>query len=62
MISVHSVQVGKGGTIAQVKAKDVIDGTKFDFRVRSSETVEQVIVSKKPRVVSFCCENIHMNW
>ncbi|PPR47328.1 MAG: Elongation factor P [Alphaproteobacteria bacterium MarineAlpha5_Bin9] len=40
-------QPGKGGAYIQVELKDIKDGTKFNERLRSSETVERIILDEK---------------
>ena len=41
-VKTQHTQPGKGGAYLQVELKDIQDGTKFNERFRSSETVERV--------------------
>jgi elongation factor P len=42
------VQPGKGGAYIQTELKSIIDGTKYNERLRSAEVVERVYLDEKP--------------
>ena len=45
-VKVEHVKPGKGGAFAQIELRDIRDGTKLNERLRSSETVERVILEE----------------
>ena len=46
-IKTQHTQPGKGGAYLQVELKEIRDGTKLNYRFRSSETVERVRLDQK---------------
>ena len=47
VIKTQHTQPGKGGAYLQVELKNIINGTKLNYRFRSSETVEKARIDEK---------------